>query len=141
MTTEHRKAPRRDIVEISREGAWGKVKYRHLLSCGHTEVRPRASTSPKLACAWCLRADKKDDEIKALSAGAMPTYVDVDEQSAEEEIAVNRTRASLAARFKIPLDAIDVVVADVNGNLLIKHALVFLSSSDVVRLTKPKTDE
>lgn len=49
MTTEHRKAPRRSVVEISREGAWGRVKYKHLLSCGHTETRPRAATSPTLA--------------------------------------------------------------------------------------------
>jgi len=141
MTTEHRKAPRRDVVEISREGAWGKVKYQHLLSCGHTEARARAATSPKLACAWCLRADEKDSEIKALSAGAIPSYVDTNEQSAEEEITVNRVRATIAARFKIPLDAIDIVVADVNGNLIIKNALVFLSSSDVARLSKPKYDE
>lgn len=135
MTTEHRKAPRRDVVEISREGAWGKVKYRHLLSCGHTEVRPRAASTPKLACAWCLRAVEKDVEIKALSAGIQTQIADINEQLAKEEIDISKTKAAIALRFQIPQEAIDIVVSDVNGNLVIKHALLFLSARDVSRLS------
>lgn len=135
MTTEHRKAPRRQVVEISREGAWGKVKYRHLLSCGHTEVRARAASTPKLACAWCLRAVEKDVEIKALSAGVQSQIDDINEQLAKEEIDISKTKAAIALRFQIPQEAIDVVVADINGNLVIKHALLFLSAKDVSRLS------
>ena len=135
MTTEHRKAPRRDVVEISREGAWGKVKYRHLLSCGHTEVRPRAASTPKLACAWCLRVVEKDVEIKALSAGTQTQVDDLNEQLAKEEIDISKTKAAIALRFQIPQEAIDIVVSDVNGNLVIKHALLFLSARDVSRLS------
>jgi len=137
VTTEHRKAPRQDVVTISREGAWGKVEYRHLLSCGHTEVRVRAASTPKLACAWCLRAAEKDGEMKALTAGAIPVHVDINEKNAEEEIDISRMKAAIASRFKIPLEAIDIVASDISGNLVVKHALVFLSSSDIARLSKP----
>lgn len=137
MTTEHRKAPRRDVVDISREGAWGRVKYKHLLSCGHTEVRPRAATTPKLACAWCLKAEAKNQEMKALGAGAQAIQIDdINEKLATEEIDISRTKAIIATRFQIPIEAIDVIATDVNGNLVIQHALLFLSASDVARLSR-----
>ncbi len=137
MTTEHRKAPRRDVVEISREGAWGRVKYKHLLSCGHTEIRPRAATTPKLACAWCLKAEAKNQEMKALGAGVQTIQIDdINEKLAAEEIDISRTKAIIATRFQIPIEAIDVVATDVNGNLVIQHALLFLSASDVARLSR-----
>lgn len=137
MTTEHRKAPRRDVVEISREGAWGRVKYKHLLSCGHIEIRARASNTPKLACAWCLRAEAKDEEIKALTSGVQQIDTsDINQKLASEEIDISRTKAAIATRFNIPIEAIDVVVADINGNLVIQHALLFLSASDVARLSR-----
>ena len=136
MTTEHRKAPRRDVVEISREGAWGKVKYRHLLSCGHTEVRARAASTPKLACAWCLKVVEKEGEMRALIAAPEQPYVDIDQKLAKEEIDISKIRATISSRFQIPLEAIDVVVNDVGGKLVIRHALVFLSSADVDRLGK-----
>ena len=140
MTTEHRKAPRRDVVEISREGAWGKVKYKHLLSCGHTEVRPRAAKTPTLACAWCVRAESKGLEIKALGAGQILfDDSDINQKLANEEIDISRTKAIIATRFQIPIEAIDVVVSDVNGNLVIQHALLFLSASDVARLSRNQT--
>jgi hypothetical protein len=137
VTTEHRKAPRQDVVQITREGAWGKVEYRHLLSCGHTETRARAASTPKLACAWCLRAVKKDGEMKALTAGAVPTDIDDNVKFVEEEIDISKMKAAIASKFKIPLEAIDIVATDISGNLVVKHALVFLSSSDVARITKP----
>ena len=137
MTTEHRKAPRRDVVEISREGAWGRDKYKHLLSCGHTEIRPRAATTPKLACAWCLKAEAKNQEMKALGAGVQTIQIDdINEKLAAEEIDISRTKAIIATRFQIPIEAIDVVATDVNGNLVIQHALLFLSASDVARLSR-----
>jgi hypothetical protein len=137
VTTEHRKAPRRDVVEVSREGAWGRVKYKHLLSCGHTEIRPRAATTPKLACAWCLKAEAKNQEMKALGAGVQTIQIDdINEKLAAEEIDISRTKAIIATRFQIPIEAIDVVATDVNGNLVIQHALLFLSASDVARLSR-----
>lgn len=142
MTTEHRKAPRRDVVEISREGAWGRVKYKHLLSCGHVETRARAATSPKLACAWCLRAESKDQEIRALTTGIQQIDTsDINQKLASEEIDISRTKATIATRFQIPIEAIDVVVSDINGNLVIQHALLFLSAGDVARLSRNQSGD
>ena len=144
MTTEHRRAPRRKIVEVSREGAWGKVKYKHLLECGHTEVRPRASSTPSLACAWCLRVDVKQKEINALSLSNRGPYlsnrgpyVDMSPSMASDEITLSKTRALLSSKFGLPLDSVDIISSDVNGNLEINYAIIFLSSGDVARLMKP----
>jgi hypothetical protein len=134
VTTERRRAPRRQVVEISREGAWGKVKYKHVLECGHTEIRARAASTSHLACAWCSRAEEKNKEIKALSAGAAIKYRDSDERYISNEISISKTRASLSAKFGVPLESIDVAVNDVNGIFQIQYALVFLSSSDVDRI-------
>jgi len=136
MTTEHRRAPRRKIVEVSREGAWGKVKYKHLLECGHTEVRPRASSTPSLACAWCLRVDVRQKEINALSLTNRRPYIDTSPLMASDEITLSKTRALLSSRFGVPLDSVDIISSDVNGNLEINYAIIFLSSGDVARLMK-----
>lgn len=136
MTTEHRKAPRREVISISREGAWGKVKYKHLLSCGHTEIRQRASSTPKLACAWCLRVVDKDVEIRALVSPPRPSVENIDEIIAKEEIDISRMKASIAVKFNIPIEAIDIRAEDVNGKLVVKNALLFLSSGDVARLSQ-----
>ena len=122
MTTEHRRAPRRKIVEVSREGAWGKVKYKHLLECGHTEVRPRASSTPSLACAWCLRVDVKQKEINALSLSNRWPYVDMSPSMASDESTLSKTRALLSSKFGLPLDSVDIISSDVNGNLEINYA-------------------
>ena len=134
MTTEHRKAPRRDVVRISREGAWGAVKYHHLLSCGHTETRQRASESKRLACAWCLRAKDKDNEIKALSPAKREPSESLDEAMVEGEINLSKIKASISAKFRIPIEAVDIVAVDDGGQLRISHALIFLSSADVSRI-------
>ena len=137
MTTEHRRAPRRTIVNVSREGAWGKVKYKHLLDCGHTEVRDRASTSPTLACAWCLRINERSKEIDALSRTSRKPYIDESSSLANNEISISKARAALSSKFGVPLDSVDIASSDVNGNFEINYALIFLSSGDVARLMKP----
>lgn len=137
MTTEHRRAPRRVILSISREGAWGKVKYKHVLECGHTEVRDRASSSPALACAWCLRVGERAKEIDALSRTTRKPYVDASSSLAIDEINISKARAALSSKFNIPLDSVDIASSDVNGNFEINYALIFLSAGDVARLIKP----
>lgn len=137
MTTEHRRAPRRKIVGVSREGAWGKVKYKHTLECGHTEVRTRASSTPSLACAWCLRVDLRQKEINSLSPTSRGPYIDTSPSMASDEIILSKTRAFLSSRFGVPLDAVDIISNDINGNLEINYAIIFLSSGDVARLMKP----
>lgn len=136
MSTEHRRAPRREVVQIDRVGAWGQVKYQHKLSCGHIEVRPRAATTGSLACAWCLRAEEKNTEIKALSAPSV-SFIPEEEQSITDfDTMVERLRAGIAAKFSVPLEAIDINVTYVDGNLQITSGIVFLSAADIARLGK-----
>lgn len=136
MTTEHRQAPRREVVEISRTGAWGQVTYQHKLSCGHIESRPRASSSKMLACVWCLRAEKLDSEMLALSSPPV-LIVPEEEQSINDfETDIEKIRAVISAKFSVPLDAVDITVSDVNGQLTIRSGVVFLSARDVARIGK-----
>jgi hypothetical protein len=132
VTTEHRKAPRRKVLDISRVGAWGDIQYLHKLECGHTEARPRATRSPKLACAWCLRAEAKDAELRALAPAVDDTIVDVDAN--QEEVVARETQALIAARFGIPNDAVSLSMEFRAGRLVVTHAVVFLEAGDVRRL-------
>lgn len=134
MTTEHRKAPRRAVLHINRVGEWGNVQYHHVLSCGHIEKRPRASRSPQIACAWCLRSDKKEQEMAALVS---PRKIDLPEDSemATIETEVMMAQASLASHLGVPLEAVDVVTKDDGGILRVRYATVFLTERDVRRIT------
>jgi hypothetical protein len=137
MSTEHRRAPRRKVTEVTKTGSWGQVRYLHKLSCGHVESRARASSTESLACAWCLRAEEKSSEIKALSSSVY-VFSEEEEQSLTDfEMTLERTRSGIASRFGIPLDAVDISVRDVDGKFVIKSAVVFLSSHDVARISKP----
>jgi len=136
MSSEHRRAPKREVVEITRTGAWGQVRYIHKLSCGHAESKPRAATTSSLACAWCLRAEQKNLEIKALSSPSSFTVLKEEQSLSAFETGVDKMRAVIASKFSVPQDAIDINVVDENGELIIKSAVVFLSSLDVARLSK-----
>ena len=136
MSSEHRRAPKREVVDITRTGAWGQVRYIHKLSCGHAESRPRAATTSSLACAWCLRAEHKNLEMKALSSPSSFAPIKEEQSLSAFETGVDKMRAAIASRFSVPQDAIDITVVDENGELIIKSAVVFLSSLDVARLSK-----
>jgi hypothetical protein len=140
MTTEHRKSPRRSVERIERIGNWGTVKYHHHLECGHIEIRPRASTAPKIACVWCLKATERDAEWKNPGAIDKNSVIslDYDLDMGQDEIRIEGTRAALSRELSIPPDAIDIVAVDAGGTLEIQSALVFLSSDDVKRITKRK---
>jgi len=132
VSTEHRRAPRRKIKTIRRVGSWGDIVYEHLLECGHTERRPRAATSNSLACAWCLRSEAKELEIRALALPAK--IVEPDLQHSEIEIA--RVKAQLAHTLSVSLEQIEISVIDKFGEQKISGAVVFLSESDVHKLIK-----
>lgn len=132
MTTERRKAPRRSVTKIERAGSWGNVVYRHFLSCGHIEERKRAASTPELACTWCPKAEKKEQEIRALVS---PSFLSGEETSlADEEIKIEQSRAAIAQRFGVPLDAVDVAAEDNSGKLSIRSATIYLSARDVARI-------
>jgi len=130
VTTEHRKAPRRKIESINRVGAWGNVVYEHRLECGHTERRQRAASSESLACAWCLRSQAKELEIRSLSQPAKT--VEPDLQHTEVEIA--RVKAKLSHALGVSLEQVEVSVVDKFGEQRISGAVVFLSEGDVRKL-------
>ena len=130
MTTEHRKAPRRKVVNINRVGSWGNVVYEHILECGHTERRPRAASSETLACAWCLRSQAKELEIRSLAAPART----VDPDLTKTEIEIARTKAKISHALDISLEQVEVSVVDKLGEQKISGAVVFLSEDDVRKL-------
>lgn len=130
MTTEHRKAPRRKVVETSRVGAWGNVVYEHRLECGHTERRPRAATSESLACAWCLRSQAKELEIRSLASPAKTVEPDLH----HTEVEIARIKAKISHTLNVALEQVDVSVVDKLGEQKISGAVVFLSESDVRKL-------
>lgn len=130
MTTEHRKAPRRKVMAISRVGAWGNVVYEHRLECGHTERRPRAAKSDSLACAWCLRSQAKELEIRALSAPAKTVEFD----ATKTEVGIALVKAKLSHALGVTLEQVEVSVVDKFGEQKISGAVVFLSESDVNKL-------
>lgn len=135
MTTERRRAPRRKVVGIEKTGRWGNYVYSHELSCGHKDVRKRAATSSEIACMWCLRAEEKNIELKRLSAPPAQN-VFYDDNLADEEIKIEKTRAALAAKIGVPMEAVDISAEDVAGALVIRSAIVYLSARDVARIAE-----
>lgn len=132
MTTEHRKSPRKKVISVKKVGAWGDVSYEHLLSCGHVETRPRKASTKALACAWCFKSVSMGKQM--LQLGSATSYME--EDSSSEEFRINSIRASIAAKFNVSLDSVDVVSAFENQELKIQYATVFLSSIDVGKITK-----
>ena len=132
MTTEHRKSPRKKVISVKKVGAWGNVSYEHLLSCGHVEIRPRKASTKALACAWCFKSVNMGKQM--LQLGSATSYME--EDSSSEEFRINSIKASIAAKFNVSLDSVDVVSAFENQELKIQYATVFLSSLDVGKITK-----
>jgi hypothetical protein len=82
--------------------------------------------------------EEMSSEMKAISASPVHIFEEEEEQSLTDfEMTVERTRSGIASRFGIPIDAIDISVRDVDGKFVIKSAVVFLSSHDVARISKP----
>lgn len=134
MTTEHRKAPRKEVVDIRRVGGWGSVVYHHVLSCGHIEKRPRVSKAPKLACVFCLRAEQVVQTMSSLKTPTKSEFLD-DEEFASFETKIQMIKASLASQMNIPIDAVDVAIADDAGILRVRYATIFLTEKDVRKIT------
>jgi hypothetical protein len=126
-------APQKTIVEIQRTGEWGKVEYRHRLSCGHTEVRKRASATPKIACTWCVVAEEKQKELKALTVVPPPV---LDEQvwdffdsSVADELSIAKMRSDIASVIGCENENIEVVSSvDDDGVLRLNYVTIFLDA-------------
>lgn len=139
-------APRRTVVRIDREGAWGRVEYAHLLDCGHTERRKRPAKTAVLACAWCVVAEEQSEKMKALAVAPAQSGADDDIfdplgiSLAASEKAVAKLRGDLAGRFEVPLEYVDVVTSDDDGTLAVSYAVVFIPAGDIPALLAERSD-
>jgi hypothetical protein len=57
-----------------------------------------------------------------------------DDNLAEEETRIEKTRAAIAARIGVPMEAVDIAAEDMGGVLVIRSAVVYLSARDVNRI-------
>lgn len=58
-----------------------------------------------------------------------------DDEMATLETEVSMMRATISARFGIPIDSVDLVTTDDAGILRVRYATVFLTEKDVSRIT------
>lgn len=134
MEVNKKSAPQREVLSIERTGSWGKVEYRHRLTCGHTEVRKRPSSAPKIACTLCVIAESKAVELRALTQPRkqelepLPDSPDViADDIAEAELEIQKLRGALASFLSCSPEAIDVVMeVDEEGKLEAQYVHVFL---------------
>lgn len=142
-----KKAPRQKILSIERQGAWGRVEYLHILECGHTEKRKRASTTDVMACSWCVVAEEKGAQLQSLAQVPQSQELDDDIMDilggslASSEKAVAKLRADLASRLNVPPDYVDIVTLDDEGSLSISYAVVFIPAGDIPALLQESSDD
>jgi hypothetical protein len=141
MDINLKKAPQQDILSIDRTGEWGKVEYRHRLTCGHTEVRKRPSTAPKIACSWCVVAEEKAEELASLAVRETYSEVPLEEPwydaDAEYEVDAGRLRAGLVLALGVSPEAVEVVSeVDDFGDLQARYVMVFMDLSTAKRLAR-----
>ncbi len=121
-------APRRQVLEVSRTGDWGEVRYLHRLECGHVEVRRRRSPSENVACSSCMTEGRLRKRVAFIEA--IDNLPDDHDQLSYELAVVEsnavRIRAEIAARLGIPLDCVDVLVSDFGGRMSIASATVHI---------------
>lgn len=137
-------APRRSVVRIDREGAWGRVEYVHELDCGHTERRKRPAKTGLLACSWCVIAEQKAEQLRELAVVPTRKATEADEDLLDEmgmslamsERQIAKLRATLASKFDVPLEAVDVVVEDNEGVLGVSYAVVFIDASEIAMMLR-----
>jgi len=125
--TKAKGAPRREVLEIDRVGDWGEVTYRHLLACGHVEVRKRPSPARVIACSGCVQA-------AAFTERALPALVeapDVDwDEFATAEYETQVVAAGLAGRLGVEAEFVQVA----SGPEGVRHAVVVLDREAIGRL-------
>ncbi len=128
-TVSLKAAPRRQVLEVSRTGDWGEVRYRHRLECGHVEVRRRPSSSETIACSSCMTEGRLRDKV-AFMQGIDDSIPDEQDRLSYEFAVVEsnavRVRGAIAAKLGIPLDCVDVLVSDFGGKMSIASATVHM---------------
>lgn len=82
--------------------------------------------------------ETKVSEMKAIPA---PQRLPVasDDEMATVETEIYLMQATIASRFGVPIDAVDLVTTDDGGILRVRYATVFLTERDVTRITDKET--
>lgn len=146
MEVNRKRAPQREVLSIERTGSWGKVEYRHRLTCGHTDVRKRPSTAPKIACTLCVVAEAKAVELRALTEprkqnlAPIPDVTEIiADDIAEAEVEIQKLRGALASSLSCSPEAIDVVM-EINddGILEAQYVHIFLDIHTAQRVASKK---
>lgn len=141
-------APRREVLEVVKVGDWGEVIYHHRLVCGHTETRKRHSPASHIACSGCVVARDFAQNGPSRPSVAVATQPFVGDDSdflvddlGSVEAEAQRIAAGLAARFKVPLEAVDVAISAQAGRPEIAYAVLFLDASTARRLSSDLTSQ
>lgn len=131
-----KKAPRRQIVDISRIGSWGRVEYHHKLECGHIEIRKRPNTTGIMACAGCVLSEQYEEREKPEEKNPNDEILDqLGSELAVNEKTTQSLKAELGRALQIPSEAIEVVL-DYNeeGEQALSGAIILLSADEVIRI-------
>lgn len=139
--TSRRSSPHRKIIEISRFGPWGNVRYKHELECGHAEILQRASRAQSIACSFCNRPPQQESTKIDFSNLLPPTILDTAINSSQDEIEIQKLQAHLASALGIPAEAISMISSDTGGRLIVKAAYVFLSAADIRSIIDRLSDD
>jgi hypothetical protein len=136
MRVSRKQAPRRTVVNVERVGTYGRVEYVHTLDCGHSESRKRVAPSTLMACTACVLAEEYENRARSENVPQMyDTWDDPwdpsGSQIASMENDTAQIRASLAAKFGVPPEAVDVAVGDLDGTIVVQYAVIMLSADEV----------
>jgi hypothetical protein len=110
-----RKSPVRKIESVTRVGIWGTYAYAHVLSCGHTAYRKRASLKA-LKCEKCYEPPA----------------------DFENEVEVQVCKLNLASSLGCSPEDVNLNIDATNGPLRLQGAVVWLSAEQVQRLIRPR---
>jgi len=73
-------------------------------------------------------------ELSSLGKNEQQSLDEDDDQTVESRI--NEIRASIASRFSVPLEAVDIVSSIATGEVVVSYATVFLSQGDIRRISQ-----
>jgi len=143
MSVNRKSAPQQQVVEIERTGQWGKVEYRHRLGCGHYETRKRPARTATIACTWCVVAEEKGKELRALATPVAPVAASVDDvwdffdEVATTEVEVARMRSNIASVVGCDQESVEMVWSfSEGGDVQLNYVTIFLDARQAETLAK-----
>lgn len=143
MSVNRKSAPQQEVVHIDRTGQWGNIEYRHRLACGHYETRKRPARTPTIACTWCVVAEEKGKELRALATPVMPVVTPVDDiwdfydDVSTTEVEVARMRSNIASVVGCDQESVEIVWSfSEEGDIRLNYVTIFLDARQAEALAK-----